>query len=94
SLGNVTFDELYRNAEESPFDTKSEIKAVKRINLQQTDDEDHIKFMWLVNSDIEDDTGFKHQEVQDHRIEITLIDSSKYVEAQEDDSDLESVSNP
>ncbi|GJX40747.1 hypothetical protein Tco_0255737 [Tanacetum coccineum] len=72
SLGNVTFEELYGNVEESPYDTKSEIKVVKRINLQHSDDDDDIKFMGPVYSDIEDDIGAK-----DDGIEITLNDSSK-----------------
>ncbi|GJR80408.1 hypothetical protein Tco_0151193 [Tanacetum coccineum] len=33
SLGNVTFKEMYGNTKESPYDTESEIKVVKRFNL-------------------------------------------------------------
>ncbi|GKC81026.1 hypothetical protein Tco_1136743 [Tanacetum coccineum] len=69
-LGNVTFEELHGNAEESPY-TKSEIKIVKIFNLQHSDDDDQIKFMRPVYSNIEDDT-----EAQSDGIKITLTNSS------------------
>ncbi|GKB16422.1 hypothetical protein Tco_0850345, partial [Tanacetum coccineum] len=72
SLGNVTFEELHRNAEESPYDTKSEIKIVKRLNLHHFDDDDQIKFIGPVYSDMEDDI-----EAQSDGIKITLTNSSK-----------------
>ncbi|GKA00135.1 hypothetical protein Tco_0672685 [Tanacetum coccineum] len=85
SLGNVTFEELHGNAKESPYDTESEIKIVKRFNLQHSNDE-HIKFMGPVYSDMEDDT-----EAQSDGINITLTNSSKDARVQEADSDLESM---
>ncbi|GJW05703.1 hypothetical protein Tco_1568126 [Tanacetum coccineum] len=72
SLGNVTFEELHRNAEESPYDTKFEIKIVKRFNLHHSDDDDQIKFMGPIYSDMEDDI-----EAQSDGIKITLTNSSK-----------------
>ncbi|GJW57436.1 hypothetical protein Tco_0104167 [Tanacetum coccineum] len=69
-LGNVTFEELHGNAKESPY-TKSEIKIVKIFNLQHSDDDDQIKFMRPVYSNIEDDT-----EAQSDGIKITLTNSS------------------
>ncbi|GKA07529.1 putative reverse transcriptase domain-containing protein [Tanacetum coccineum] len=65
SLGNISLEELlasYENKEankegyKSPCDTESEIKVVKRMNLLHTNDEDQIKFMGPVYSNIEDDT--------------------------------------
>nr|GEU83374.1 reverse transcriptase domain-containing protein [Tanacetum cinerariifolium] len=82
SLGNVTFKELYGKAEESPYDTESEIKVVKRLNLKQSNDDDQIKFMGRVYSDMKDDT-----EAQGDGIEITLTDQVM----QEADSDLDSM---
>ncbi|GJX19598.1 reverse transcriptase domain-containing protein [Tanacetum coccineum] len=86
SLGNATFEELYGNAEESPYDTEFEIKVVKRFNLQHSDDDDQFKFMRPVYSDMEDDT-----ETKDDGIEINLDDSSKDAEFQEANPDLESI---
>ncbi|GJY21937.1 retrovirus-related pol polyprotein from transposon TNT 1-94 [Tanacetum coccineum] len=40
---------------ESPYDTKSEIKVVKRFQPTQTDDDDHITFLGLVYEDMETD---------------------------------------
>ncbi|GKB97654.1 hypothetical protein Tco_0983791 [Tanacetum coccineum] len=45
SLGNVTFEELNVNTKDNPFDTKSKIKVVKRMQPQNFDDEDQIKFL-------------------------------------------------
>nr|GEY53784.1 retrovirus-related Pol polyprotein from transposon TNT 1-94 [Tanacetum cinerariifolium] len=86
SLGNVTFEELHGNSEESPYDTESEIKVVKRFNLQHFDDDDQIKFMGPVYSDMEDDT-----EAHSDGIEITLTDSSKDARVVEADFALESM---
>ncbi|GKB71241.1 hypothetical protein Tco_0932653 [Tanacetum coccineum] len=87
SLGNLTFEELYGNAEESSYDTEFEIKVVKRFNLQHyDDDDDQIKFMGHVYFDMEDDTKTKYD-----GIEINLDDSSKDAEFQEVDPDLESM---
>ncbi|GJW79119.1 hypothetical protein Tco_0140801 [Tanacetum coccineum] len=91
SLGNVTFEELYGNVKESPYDTESKIKFVKRFNLQHNDDEDQIKFMGFIYSDKEDDTHVKPQEVYDDGIKITLNDSSKDADFQKADSGLESM---
>nr|GEY50206.1 hypothetical protein [Tanacetum cinerariifolium] len=44
---------------------------------------------WGYNT--EDDTSVKHQEVQDNRIEITLIDSSMDAKFQKTGSNLESI---
>nr|GEZ01929.1 Niemann-Pick C1 protein-like [Tanacetum cinerariifolium] len=44
---------------------------------------------WGYNT--EDDTSVKHQEVQDNRIEITLIDSSRDAKFQKTGSNLESI---
>nr|GEU45719.1 hypothetical protein [Tanacetum cinerariifolium] len=46
-----------KHADESPYDTKSEIKFVKRAKLQYSDEEPQIKFIGTVYSDIEDDTN-------------------------------------
>nr|GEY50175.1 hypothetical protein [Tanacetum cinerariifolium] len=86
SLGDVTFEELHGNAEESPYDIESKIKVVKRFNLQHCDDDDQIKFMGHVYSNIEDDT-----EAQSDGIEITLTDSSKDARVVEADFALESM---
>ncbi|GJX68433.1 hypothetical protein Tco_0304160 [Tanacetum coccineum] len=61
SMGNVTFKELFGNAEESPYDTESEIKVVKRFKLQYTDDEDQIKFIGPIYSNMEDDTVYRFE---------------------------------
>nr|GEW83721.1 hypothetical protein [Tanacetum cinerariifolium] len=86
SLGNVTFEELHGNAEESPYNTESEIKVVKRFNLQHSDADDQIKFIGPVYSDMEDDT-----EAHSDGIEITLTDSSKDARVVEADFALESM---
>ncbi|GKB22013.1 hypothetical protein Tco_0855936 [Tanacetum coccineum] len=65
SIGDVTFEHATDEYEkkqsddversESPYDTKSEIKVVKRFQPTQTDDEDHITFLGLVYEDMKTD---------------------------------------
>ncbi|GKB34254.1 retrovirus-related pol polyprotein from transposon TNT 1-94, partial [Tanacetum coccineum] len=65
SMGDVTFEHATDEYEkkqsddversESPYDTKSEIKVVKRFQPTQTDDEDHITFLGLVYEDMKTD---------------------------------------
>ncbi|GJY37219.1 hypothetical protein Tco_0422597 [Tanacetum coccineum] len=50
SPGNVSFDDLSLGADESPYDTESEIKVVKRLNFQHTKLE--IKFVRKAVSNI------------------------------------------
>ncbi|GKG53816.1 hypothetical protein Tco_0555216, partial [Tanacetum coccineum] len=45
SLKNENVEELNVNAKESPYDNKSEIKVVKRMQPLNTDDEDQITFI-------------------------------------------------
>ncbi|GKC18220.1 hypothetical protein Tco_1015002, partial [Tanacetum coccineum] len=53
SPGNVSFDDLSLGADESPYDTESEIKVVKRLNFQHTKLE--IKFVRKAVSNIAKD---------------------------------------
>ncbi|GJT67371.1 hypothetical protein Tco_1018851 [Tanacetum coccineum] len=56
SLGNVIFEELNVNTKDNPFDTESKIKVVKRMQPQNFDDEDQIKFLRPVSYAMEDDS--------------------------------------
>ncbi|GKB53316.1 hypothetical protein Tco_0904069 [Tanacetum coccineum] len=51
TMGDARLEDMYVDDEESPFDTKSEIKVVKRMHLPNTDDEDQITFSGPVNMD-------------------------------------------
>ncbi|GJY44112.1 hypothetical protein Tco_0432325 [Tanacetum coccineum] len=51
SMGDARLEDMYVDDEESPFDTKSEIKVVKRMQPPNTDDEDQITFLGPVNMD-------------------------------------------
>ncbi|GJX58869.1 hypothetical protein Tco_0290259 [Tanacetum coccineum] len=55
SLVDVTLEELNEPADESPFDTKSEIKFMKRFKPLVDNDEPHITFLGPVHSDMEED---------------------------------------
>ncbi|GJT40438.1 hypothetical protein Tco_0940303 [Tanacetum coccineum] len=82
-MGNVSFDELYRNdekrsADESPFDTESEIKFIKKEVPKSTNDNDY-------------GIGSVHQTMHNDDAQITLIVSSRDTKIQEADSDLESM---
>ncbi|GJV36048.1 hypothetical protein Tco_1408525 [Tanacetum coccineum] len=93
SLGNVTFDGLYRNAKESPYEIEYEIKVVKRMKPQNTNDEDQIKFMGNVYTDMEDDTSMNDQNMYPSAVAIKTISGSLSIdqEVPTQDSDLESM---
>ncbi|GKD10120.1 hypothetical protein Tco_1189805, partial [Tanacetum coccineum] len=55
SLVDVTLEELNEPADESPFDTKSEIKFMKRFKPLVENDEPHITFLGPVHSHMEED---------------------------------------
>ncbi|GJZ26114.1 hypothetical protein Tco_0570367 [Tanacetum coccineum] len=67
-----------RSADESPFDTESEIKFIKKEVPKSTNDNDY-------------GIGSVHQTMHNDDAQITLIVSSRDTKIQEADSDLESM---
>ncbi|GJX24524.1 hypothetical protein Tco_0230820 [Tanacetum coccineum] len=53
SMGDVKFEDLFINDAESPFDTESKIKMVKRFQPPPMDDEDQITFLGPIYDDME-----------------------------------------
>ncbi|GKB62721.1 hypothetical protein Tco_0918907 [Tanacetum coccineum] len=87
-IGHVTLEKVdgdgaNKTAEESPYNTKSKIKFVKRVLYSDT--KDQIMIVGTVYSDMEDDTSVQHQEFHDDSIELQPYDQLM----NEADSDLE-----
>ncbi|GKE22172.1 hypothetical protein Tco_1433684 [Tanacetum coccineum] len=71
TMGDARLEDMYVDDEESPFDTKSEIKVVKRMHLPNTDDEDQITFSGPV--DMDTDLSIVQEDVDLENLDSDLL---------------------
>nr|GEU93619.1 hypothetical protein [Tanacetum cinerariifolium] len=83
SMGDVRLEDMYVDDEESPFDTKSKIKVVKRMQPPNTDDEDQITFLGPI--DMDTDPSIVQEDADLEKVDSDLASMPK--------DDIESVAN-